>query len=52
MLRNTFKHDGKISCKICKISYKFVKNESYKIFKNICEPNLIHFTSIHKKGSK
>jgi hypothetical protein len=25
---------------MCKISYKFVKNESYQIFKNICKLNL------------
>jgi hypothetical protein len=47
------------SCKIflqigmCKMSYKFVKNESYLIFRNICKPHLAYFTSILQKiGSK
>jgi hypothetical protein len=31
---------------MCKISYKFVKNESYQIFMNICKLNLAYFTSI------
>jgi hypothetical protein len=30
---------------MCNISYKFVKNESYKDFMNICEPNLAYFRS-------
>jgi hypothetical protein len=34
---------------MCKISYKFVKIESYQIFANICKPNLAYFTSIVKK---
>jgi hypothetical protein len=38
---------------MCKIAYKFVKNESYQIFLNICKPNLASFTSILQKiGSK
>jgi hypothetical protein len=38
---------------MCKISCKFVKNESYQIFTNICKPDLAYFTSILQKiGSK
>jgi hypothetical protein len=46
-----FTHICKIFLQIpmCKISYKFVKNEPYQIFTNICEPNLAYFTSILKK---
>jgi hypothetical protein len=29
-----------------KISYKFVKNESYQNFMNICKLNFAYFTSI------
>jgi hypothetical protein len=37
----------------CKIPYKFVKNESYQIFTNICTPNLAYFTSNFQiNGSK
>jgi hypothetical protein len=36
-----------------KISYKFVKNESYQIFMNICKPNKAYFISILQEiGSK
>jgi hypothetical protein len=31
---------------MCKISYKFVKKESYKILMNICKPNLAYYKSI------
>jgi hypothetical protein len=34
---------------MCKIAYKFEKNESYQFFKNICKPNLACFTSILQK---
>jgi hypothetical protein len=38
---------------MCKISYKFVRNESCQFFANICKPNLAYFTSILQKiGSK
>jgi hypothetical protein len=38
---------------MCNISEKFVKNESYQIFTNICKPNLAYFTSIIQKiGAK
>jgi hypothetical protein len=33
---------------MCKISYKFVKKESYQTFMNICKPNLAYLTSIVK----
>jgi hypothetical protein len=36
-----------------KISYKFVKNESYQNFANVYKPNLAYFTSIVQKiGTK
>jgi hypothetical protein len=43
-----FAHFCKIFSQIgmCKISYTFVKNESYQIFMNICKLNLAYFTSI------
>jgi hypothetical protein len=31
---------------MCKISYKFVKNESYQILKIICKLNSAYFKSI------
>jgi hypothetical protein len=31
---------------MCKISYKFVKNESYQVFMNIYKLNLAYFISI------
>jgi hypothetical protein len=31
---------------MCKISYQFVKNESYQIYMNICKLNLAYFKSI------
>jgi hypothetical protein len=34
---------------MCKMFYKFVKNESYLIFINICKPNLGYFSSILQK---
>jgi hypothetical protein len=34
---------------MCKIAYKFVKNESCQIFLNTCKPNLAYFTSILQK---
>jgi hypothetical protein len=34
---------------MCRFFYKFVENESYQIFTNICKPNLAYFTSIFKK---
>jgi hypothetical protein len=38
---------------MCKISYKFVINESYQMFKNICVTNVAYFTSIFQQiGSK
>jgi hypothetical protein len=38
---------------MCNISYKFVKNESYQIFTDICKPNLDYFTSVFQNiGSK
>jgi hypothetical protein len=35
---------------MCKISYIFVKNESYQIFMNICKLNLAYVTSILQKN--
>jgi hypothetical protein len=32
---------------MCKISFKFAKNESYQIFTNICKPNLAYFTHMY-----
>jgi hypothetical protein len=34
---------------MCKISFKFVQNESYQIFMNICKQNFAYFTSILEK---
>jgi hypothetical protein len=32
------------------ISNKFVKNESYQFFMNLCKPNVAYFTSILQKN--
>jgi hypothetical protein len=37
---------------MCKMSYKFVKNESYQIFTNICRPNLASLQVFLKNGLK
>jgi hypothetical protein len=44
---HNFKHICKIFLQLhmCKISNKFVKNESHQTFLNHCKPNLTKYTS-------
>jgi hypothetical protein len=37
---------------MCKIPYKFVKNESFLIFTSICKPNLAFLQVFFKKSAQ